>query len=141
MFERRTEYEGEHYLTTKTFGNCTYYLFFTIQDAKVWVSLSSGNKRKYALVFEEKEVKSTGGLKALLWAKETMLLFPDWYLGKAERSLTSEKRSAANRITMLCVKPVDNRRKIIYQRGLEPLGFKIYNITTVGLTFCKKIKT
>ena len=130
MFERRAEYEGEHYLTTKTFGNCTYYLFFTIQDAKVWVSLSSGNKRKYALVFEEKEVKSTGGLKALLWAKETMLLFPDWYLS----------RPCANHIIMLCIKPADNRRKIIYQRGLEPLGFKIYNITTVGLTFCKKIK-
>lgn len=131
MFERRTEYEGEHYLTTKTFGNCTYYLFFTIQDAKVWVSLSSGNKRKYALVFEEKEVKSTGGLKALLWAKETILLFPDWYLS----------RGCATHIVMLCIKPTDNRRKIIYQRGLEPLGFKIYNITTVGLTFCKKIKT
>lgn len=105
MFVKDTIYEGEHWLSTKQFGKDTYYLWATIESNKAYFSLSSGNKRKHKFVFEEKSRKSTGGVAALIWARDEMLSFNEVD------------------IKMLCVQASDSRRRRIYKRGLNRFGF------------------
>lgn len=128
-FQPQPQYEGEHYLTTKEFNGCTYYLYFTVECGRVWVNLSSGNKRKHKLTFEDKQTKSKGGLPALIWAKNIIGEFPKWY---------SENRKWKPNLKMICVAASDSRRKRIYKRSLAPLGFTEVRIEGT-LVLAKKI--
>lgn len=113
---RDRDCKGKVYYTSKDFNGCKYYLYMSVYEYsksdKFWVSISSGKKRKYIHVFEPKENKSTGGLEALFWIKNTMLEFPDFY-NRHRESIKSQ---------YICVSWADSRRRDIYQR-LTKEGF------------------
>ena len=66
--------------------------------------MSSGKKRRDLRVFEPKETKSTGGVKALFWAKKVILEFPEYY------------GNPYNQKQFICVHWADSRRRNIYSR-------------------------
>lgn len=104
------------YITSKKFNNYQYNVLITLEDTtksksiKYWVSASSGKKRREFEVFEEKEVKSLGGIKALFWIKEAILDFPFFY------------GNPYNKTEYICIAWADNRRRNIYER-LKKEGF------------------
>jgi hypothetical protein len=105
--------EGKVFYTCKEFNGCKYYLYVSVYENnksdKFWISISSGKKRKDLHIFEEKENKSTGGLKALVWIKKSMLEFPNFY----NRKNNSKKKQ------YICVSWADSRRRNIYQRLIK----------------------
>lgn len=94
------------YQAVKQFGKDRYYLNFCIDSEKAFVTLSSGNKRKYKDIYEQKEYKSGGGLEALIWVRDTILEFPKF-----------------KRTKYILIGWADSRRKRIYKRGLCKFGF------------------
>jgi len=102
------------YYACETFNGCKYYIYFSIEQTykseKIWISASSGKKRKDSLIFEEKESKSTGGLKALIWLKDAMLSFPEWLGNPLKKQ------------QYICIGWADTRRRDIYER-LTKEGF------------------
>jgi hypothetical protein len=104
------------YITSKMFDTYQYNVLITLEDAtmsksiKYWVSASSGKKRREFDIFEEKEAKSLGGIKALFWIKEAILNFPSYYT------------NPYNKIEYICIAWADNRRRDIYER-LKKEGF------------------
>jgi len=89
----------------------TIYVEKSLKSDKFWIGVSSGKKRKHREIFEEKEQKSKGGLKALLWIKDSILEFPTWY------------RNDYNKKQYICIHWADSRRRDIYQR-LTRYGFE-----------------
>lgn len=85
------------------------------KSIRYWPSLSSGTKRKELDIFEEKPNKSKGGIKALLWAKDAILDFPNWY------------KYSYGKQQYICIAWADNRRRNIYER-LKSEGFKFMKI-------------
>ena len=71
------------YEKTKNFNGYTYRVSIIVEETrkslKFWASISSGKKREDLEVYEEKDVKSKGGIKALIWCKNTILEFPKEY--------------------------------------------------------------
>ena len=57
-----------------TFYKLTIQLQYHGKTIKYWVFLSSGKKRKEFNFYEDKPNKSDGGIEALLWAKEKILM-------------------------------------------------------------------
>ena len=82
-----------------------------IEIYNYWVHVSSGKKRKEFEIFEEKESKSLGGIRALFWVREAMYDFPKYFSNRVR-----------NRTEYLCIGWADSRRRNIYQR-LEKEGF------------------
>lgn len=102
------------YVTYKLFNGFQYNTFVYVAETdktrKFWISASSGKKRKEFFKFEDKENKSLGGIKALLWIKEAMLSFPSYFFrddGKKE---------------YICIEWADSKRRDIYER-LKSEGF------------------
>lgn len=104
------------YCISKKFNNYQYNVIITVFDEtesksiKYWIAASSGKKRREFEIFEEKETKSLGGIKALFWIKEAILDFPGYYgnpYGKAQ---------------YICISWADRRRRDIYKR-LKAEGF------------------
>ena len=108
MFTKTEDYK-DCYETKQQFGKDTYYLFGIVKDNRVWFLMSSGNKRKYIDIFEEKDYKSKAGVSGLIWARDAMLTFTNQYpkLG----------------ITKLCLGASDSRRWRIYKAKLNKYGF------------------
>lgn len=86
------------------------------KSLKYWFGVSSGNKRKDLEVFEEKDKKSYGGLKALLWVKNSIFEFPIFY-----------KNYVCGRKEYICISWADSRRRDIYER-LVRYGFRFQTI-------------
>ena len=86
-----------------------------LKTNKFWIGVSSGKKRKELDIFEDKPNKSTGGMKALIWIKNEVLGFPEYF--KTLRHTYKGKRQ------YICIVWADSRRRNIYQR-LEKDGFK-----------------
>jgi hypothetical protein len=86
----------------------------THKSIKYWVSVSSGKKRKEFEIFENKESKSLGGIRALFWIKEAMYDFPKFY---------KDKHSLSKLNSYICIGWSDSRRRDIYKR-LEKEGFQ-----------------
>ena len=105
------------YSVSKTFDKCVYKIDMVVDDTfkntKFWVSVSSGNKRKDLEIFMEKDKKSTGGIKALLWCKTMILSFPDFY----------RLKNNYNKPCYIHIHWSDNKRRNIYERLLKE-GFK-----------------
>lgn len=97
------------YYTSKKFNGYQYNVVITLEttdkSVKYYVSVSSGKKRKEFEIFEEKENKSFGGIRSLLWIKEAMYDFPNFYAQYVE-----------NRNEYLCIGWSDSRRRDIYER-------------------------
>lgn len=92
---------------------------------KYWIAAGSGKKKKDLRVFEERFSKSFGGLTALLWIKEKMMEFPEFYENKYYKPKNS----------YICIHWADSRRRDIYQR-LEKEGFKFF--TEHGVKILRK---
>ena len=99
------------------FNGCMYKISITIEETgksiRMWVDVSSGKKRRHLDIFEEKDDKSYGGIKALMWLKQTMLGFPEWF--KSNYNTEDVK-------LYICIAWSDSRRRDIYSR-LEKEGF------------------
>ena len=106
MFTKVQERNYETYQIVKEFGRDKYFLEFMIDSDKVFVYLSSGNKRKHKEVFEDKDYKSSGGLKALFWARDSMFDFIKFRPTK-----------------YTVVGWTNSRRKRVYKRALCDYGF------------------
>lgn len=103
------------YHTTKKFNGYQYNVFIIVEDntksVKYWVSVSSGKKRVEFEIFEDKENKSLGGIRALFWIKEAMYDFPKFYSKRVD-----------GRNEYICIGWADSRRRDIYAR-LQKEGF------------------
>lgn len=108
-------YNFEEYQISKTVNGDKYNVIITVYRTlkvdKFWVAVSSGKKRKQELLFEDKEYKAKGGLKALFWVKQVILEFPKFY------------GNAYNKRQYIIIHWSDNRRRDIYKR-LEKDGFR-----------------
>lgn len=126
MYQRiEQQYYGyTSYLAKQKIGTSTYYLYLHTDSTTIYVTLSSGKKRKHRAIFEDKEQKSDGGIKALLWAVRTMLDFQSNYL----------------KGRMLIVKPADSRRRKIYKRLLN-YGFFETKDRELGMVYIRKYIT
>lgn len=65
------------YYKKKQFGSVTYYAEVIKEDDKAFFAISSGKKRRFLNVFEEKEEKNFEGLAPLLWAKSQIYTIKD----------------------------------------------------------------
>lgn len=110
-----TKYTNVYY-TSKQFNGFTYNAVMTLEESdksvKYWFSTSSGKKRKDFEIFEEKDNKSFGGIKALLWLKDCLFNFPVFFAPKLY-----------GRTAYLVVGWADTRRRDIYAR-LQKEGFQ-----------------
>lgn len=89
------------------------------KSIRFWVGLSSGKKRKDLEIFEQKSNKSLGGIKSLIWAKKTMLQFPEFF----------KKNYRTEDIKLfICIMWSDNRRRKIYERLLKKDNFYFMSI-------------
>jgi len=107
------------WITTKKFNGYQYNVMVipdqTYKSIKYWIHVSSGKKRKEFEIFEDKENKSLGGIRALFWIKEAMYDFPKFY---------EEKRGISKLNSYLMIGWADTRRRNIYQRlGKEGFQF------------------
>lgn len=104
------------YHKCKEFNGFTYSVQITVlenqKSQKFYVAVASGKKRKDMEVFEQKAEKSLGGMKALLWIKETVLEFPKYF----------NKVKTAKKNQYICIGWADSRRRNIYER-LKKDGF------------------
>jgi hypothetical protein len=110
-------YTNTYYITEKFNGyqyNVLVITEETDKSVKYWVHTSSGKKRKEFEIFEDKENKSLGGVRALFWIKEAMYDFPIYF---------NKRRSVVNKREYICIGWADTRRRNIYQR-LEKEGFQ-----------------
>jgi len=87
-----------------------------IKSIRLWVGMSSGNKRKHVDSGTHDNVGRLGGIKALVWIKKQVLEFPDFYIKDAHL-----KKGVK---LFVCVGWEDNRRRNIYHRALKDEGFR-----------------
>lgn len=104
----------DFYYIEKEFNGSVYrieiYIWEYPKSIKFWVGASSGRKRKDREIFIDKENKSTGGIKALIWIKDKIFEFPKFFGSKIKNQY-------------ICIRWSDNRRRDIYKR-LEKEGFQ-----------------
>lgn len=106
------------WITTEKFNGYQYNVIVipeqTDKSIKYWISVSSGKKRKEFEIFEDKENKSLGGIRALFWIKNAIYDFPKFYA----------KRIGISKLKQyLMIGWADSRRRNIYQR-LQKEGFQ-----------------
>lgn len=106
------------YYTAKKFNGYQYNVIVITEETdksfKYWIHISSGKKRREFEIFENKDNKSLGGIRALFWIKEAMF---DFY------NYISNRENLKNKSVYICVGWADSRRRNIYQR-LEKEGFQ-----------------
>jgi len=106
------------YYCLKKFEDCFYKIVVFVEEnnktIKYYIGATSGKKKKDLEIFEAKDNKSNGGLKALIWLKNKLLEFPSFYADKIGVDKTKTQ--------YILVRWADNRRRNIYQR-LEKEGF------------------
>jgi len=102
-----------------TFNGFTYEVVAIIDKTdksdKFWFSVGSGKKRKDISVWEQKDKKSLGGVSALIWIKNMILYFPEYY--------TSTPYGKDKKRRYLIIGWSDNKRRNIYER-LKKYGFR-----------------
>lgn len=111
------------FITEQEFNGDTYRVEVTKDEycktIKYWIALSSGRKRKDLEMFQEKDKKSRGGLKALFWARKAI---KDFEKGISHGTLV--------------IGWSDTRRKRIYQKYLKDFQVMKFN---EGFVLVKKI--
>lgn len=130
----------EQYIDTwficKKFGTCNYKLTVYVEvlnkSVKYNIGLSSGRKRSDLDIYENKDVKSDGGISALLWAVNTAMSFPELFKEKRSNFISKKIKNH-----YLCINWADSRRRDIYAR-LNKYGFKFMNFNNEK-TLIKKI--
>jgi hypothetical protein len=111
---RDRNYDYKVFTCSENFNGDTYKIMVYIEEShksvKFYIGASSGNKRDKLEIFEEKQTKSRGGIKALLWIKSKMFEFPEYFDSRVKNQY-------------ICISWSDNRRRNIYKR-LEKEGFQ-----------------
>ena len=111
------QYTNTYYITKK-FNSYQYNALViteeTNKSVKYWFQVSSGKKRKEFEIFEDKENKSLGGIRALFWLKDAMYDFPKYF---------STRRNLGDKKVYICIGWADTRRRNIYAR-LQKEGFQ-----------------
>lgn len=112
---RDRSYDYKVFKCSETFEGYVYTIMIYVEEVefksvKFHIGVSSGKKRKHREIFEHKEYKSKGGLKALMWLKDKTLEFPEYYDSKIKNQY-------------ICIGWADSRRRDIYKR-LEKYGFQ-----------------
>ncbi len=119
------------YYTSEKFNGYQYNVVISVEltdkTVKYWVAVSSGKKRREFEIFEEKEIKSLGGIRALFWIKEAIYDFPKFY-----------SKYVDNRNQYICIGWADSRRRDIYKR-LEKESFQ-FMVERGHKILMKKIK-
>lgn len=114
----RSKVTRDIYYCERTFNGCTYrvtiYVENWIKSVKFHCGASSGRKRKDLEVFLEKDNKSTGGIRALLWIRDKIFEFPNVY--------AQWDKASKNKNRYILIGWSDNRRRNIYER-LKKDGF------------------
>jgi len=104
------------YYTTKKFNGYQYNVLVITEESpktiKYWIHASSGKKRREFEIFENKENKSLGGVRAIFWIKEAMYDFPRCF-----------KNMVRDRQQYICIGWSNNRRRNIYSRLIKE-GFE-----------------
>lgn len=104
------------YYTTEKFNGYQYNVLVITEEShktiKYWIHASSGKKRREFEIFEDKENKSLGGIKALYWIRDAMFDFPRCF-----------KNRVGNRQQYICIGWADSRRRNIYSRLIKE-GFE-----------------
>ena len=107
------------WITTEKFNGYQYNVIvipdISGKTIKYWIHASSGKKRKEFEIFEDKEHKSLGGIRALFFIRDAMYDFPKYFSNRV-----------GSRTEYLCIGWADSRRRNIYQR-LEKEGFQFAN--------------
>lgn len=115
--ENPEEYENAYSIYRK-FGSTYYKLSVIVYDynksIRYWIALSSGKKRRDFDIYEDKELKSDGGIKALMWVKEMIFSFPEYF---------KQNKIKSNKSEYICIKWADSRRRDIYSHLLKRYGF------------------
>ena len=95
-----------------TFYKLTTQLQYHGKTIKYWVFLSSGKKRKEFNYYENKPNKSDGGIKALLWAKEKIFSFHEFFI--SNYCIGNEVKNF-----YICLKWADSKRRNVYSRLIK----------------------
>lgn len=107
---RDFRYVERTWFTTEVFNKCTYLVEITEYTRNktnlFYISISSGKKRKHLDTFRAKELKSSGGVKALVWCKKAM----EDFISTHEFDLKVKNK--------ICIAWSDSRRRDIYERFL-----------------------
>lgn len=126
-YEEETEDNNDYFFTEFHVNNVKYRMEFLVyvyyNSTKIYVSISSGKKRKTLNIFEDNGIKNKNGIKPLLIVKKLMYDFSEYY----------KKEWINYGDIFLCINWSDVRRREIYKR-LEKEGFrlgKIDNTTTL----------
>lgn len=110
--------DRERYSLISNFDGTDYKISVFVQEnsksIKIWVGVSSGNKRKHLEIYEDSEVVRVGGIKALLWIKNEILRFGTLYGEEYKGNLK----------VYMCIEWADSRRRDIYHRSLSKEGFR-----------------
>ena len=108
---------NDTFLCHRYFGKYKYLVEIWVEETtnslRFWVAVSSGKKRKELDIFEDKDTKSLGGIRALIWVKNAFLSFPEFY---------NENYHCDGFKVYICIRWSDNKRRDIYSR-LEKEGF------------------
>ena len=100
----------------KKFNNTFYKLTIQLElhrkTMKYWVFLSSGKKRKEFNYYEDKPYKSDGGVQALLWAKEKIFSFHNYFI--SHYHVEKEVKNF-----YICLKWTDSTRRNVYSRLIK----------------------
>lgn len=97
------------YFKQKKFGKYYYRIELLLHNNKVWISVSSGTKRKQLDNFEPDNIKRNNGILPLIWIKDEILNLSDTF---------------TKDFTHICITWADSQRREVYKRLLN-YGFTI----------------
>lgn len=106
------------------------------RDVFIFVSLVVYRKRKHAWNHTVQgcgDTVSTGrdGVRPLVWAKSELVAFEDFF--------ATQTSYCSNHRVFMEVQWRDNRRKKLYQKVLEPMGYRMLNNPQTGWALIKEL--
>lgn len=103
------------FFTQKDFNGITYrlgvYPYTFSKSVYLYISLSSGKKRKVLETYMPRDYKTGNGIKPLLWAKEVLLTL--------NHDIFIKYNSDKKKKRYICIQWADNRRRNIYSRLIK----------------------
>lgn len=121
QIERKDGY-FDNYWKVKRFNGTDYKIEVLVEEKNksviFWVGASSGKKRKQIKSYKHEGVDRLGGIKALLWVKDEILKFPDYFASHPRNILYEGDK------VYICIHWTDRRRRDIYYRSLSREGFE-----------------
>lgn len=126
-YVKSEEYQ-DCWVISKKFNTTTYYVYLSVEFEKLYVAMANSKKKKYKSFFEEHPQPTDGGIPALLWVKDAMLQFPEWYKSRYKKELK-----------FIYLKGSDSRRQRVYKYFLNKCGFYTERTPDYGIVLCKRL--